>query len=341
MPSAGIYDCEGQYPTADEISFFRDVDPAGFILFARHCETRDQVKRHTDALKEAVGRDDVLILIDQEGGRVSRMVPPEFPAHEPMAVFGNLWKLDPKTAREAARLNSFLLGTMVSSVGVNVNCVPMLDVPHKDADKTVIGDRAIASHPDQIAELGAAVMEGLIEGGALPVIKHLPGHGRALVDSHHALPVVHASKSDLQEIDFLPFKANASALIGMTAHIVYTALDEEKCATMSPTIIRDVIRGEIGFDGFLLSDDVKMKALGGPLALRATESLKAGCDTALFCNFTMDEKIAAAANTPTLAKDALRRYNTAISALPKTSNESDVGRAYKELAMMVKPGLMA
>ena len=339
MPSAAIYDCEGALPSAEETAFFRDVDPAGFILFARHCETPDAVRRHTDALKEAVGREDVLILIDQEGGRVARMRPPHFPEHAPMATFGRLWRLDPAVAREAARLNAYLLGRMTASLGVNVNCVPMLDVPQKDSDGIVIGDRAIASHPEQIAALGAEVIAGLIEGGALPVIKHLPGHGRALVDSHHALPEVVASKADLQSTDFPPFKANADALIGMTAHIVYTSYDAERCATMSPVIIEEVIRGEIGFDGLLLSDDVKMKALTGPLETRAAESLTAGCDAALLCNFSMAEKRDAANHIGDLEGAALARYKKALAALPARlaagATEDDYGR----LATLMKPGL--
>ncbi|MEO0400420.1 MAG: beta-N-acetylhexosaminidase [Pseudomonadota bacterium] len=341
MPSAAIYDCEGALPTDEERAFFRDVDPAGFILFARHCETSEQIVRHTDALKEAVGREDVLILVDQEGGRVARLQPPAFPAHQPMAVFGKMWRLDPARARKAARLNAYLLGRMTASLGINVNCVPMLDVPQIDSDPVVIGDRVIASHPEQIAALGAEVIAGLMEGGALPVIKHLPGHGRSLVDSHHDLPEVTASQRDLQATDFPPFKANADALIGMTAHIVYTAYDKTRCATMSPTVIKDVIRGKIGFDGLLLSDDVKMKALQGPLELRAKESLEAGCDAALLCNFTMAEKRDAAPHVPALEGAALARYKMALAALPARPEADDLSDEYAQLADLMKPGLVA
>ncbi|MBI1365910.1 MAG: beta-hexosaminidase, partial [Alphaproteobacteria bacterium] len=186
MPSAAIYDCEGARLSKEERAFFRDADPWGFILFARHCETAEAVRAHCAELREAVGRD-APILIDQEGGRVARLKPPAFRSHPAPATLGRLWKLDPSAAREAARLDGFLLGRLVADLGITIDCAPMLDVPQKDSDAQVIGDRALAGHADQIAVLGREMMDGVIEGGALPVIKHLPGHGRALVDSHHAL----------------------------------------------------------------------------------------------------------------------------------------------------------
>ena len=337
MPSAAIYDCEGARLSADERAFFRDADPWGFIVFARHCESADALRAHCDELRDCVGRADAPILIDQEGGRVARLKPPVFPAHKPMAVFGALWKLDPKKAREAARLNAFLLGRMVSSLGVNVDCVPMLDVPQPDASD-IVGDRAIATHADQIAVLGRDVMEGLMEGGALPVIKHMPGHGRALADSHLELPRVIASKKDLRDVDFVPFKALNDAPMGMSAHIVYEAYDPDRPATLSPIVIEEVIRGEIGFDGLLISDDLKMKALGGPLGARAGAALDAGCDIALCCNYSLEDKIAAAKSAKPLAGKSAERAKAALARL-KPASSVEVEAGYERLAALIKPAL--
>lgn len=336
MPSAAIYDCEGAMPTADEKAFFKEADPLGFILFARHCESLEATQALCAELREIVGRD-ALILIDQEGGRVTRMKAPTFPAHPPMAIFGRLWKLDPKKAVEAARLNAELLGRMVRSAGVTVDCVPMLDVPQLDADPVVIGDRALATHTDQIIALGRAVMDGVTAGGALPVIKHMPGHGRALCDSHHELPTVVARKDELRMVDFAPFKALNDAALGMTGHVVYDAFDTDHCATMSKTMISEVIRGEIGFDGLLMSDDLKMKALGGALSARAGDCLEAGCDIALCCNFELSEKIDTAKKVVPLAGKPLSRATRAINAVPATQSDVDVEDRYRELASLIKP----
>lgn len=335
MPSATIFDCEGPRLSKDERAFFRDADPWGFILFARHCETPEAAAAHCAELKDCVGRD-APILIDQEGGRVARMKPPAFPAHPAPAIFGALWKLDPKMAREAARLNAFLLARMVSAAGVAIDCVPMLDVPQADSDKVVIGDRALALHAATIAALGREVLEGVLEGGALPVIKHLPGHGRSLVDSHHALPRVGASKADLRAYDFAPFKALADAPIGMTAHIIYEAYDAERPATLSPVIIKGVIRGEIGFDGLLLSDDLKMQALGGPLGSRAGAALDAGCDIALCCNYGLADKVAAAKSARRLDGRALARADAALARRGQVDH-ADVEERYRRLAALLAP----
>lgn len=335
MPSAAIYDCEGARLTGEERAFFRDADPFGFIVFARHCQSADELRAHCDELREAVGRD-APIFIDQEGGRVARMKPPVFPAHPAPAIFGELWRLDPAKAKEAARLNAFLLGRMVSDLGVTVDCVPMLDVPQADADPQVIGDRALAKHADTIAALGREIMEGLIEGGALPVIKHLPGHGRALCDSHHDLPRVGARKEDLRAVDFAPFRALKDAPMGMTAHIVYEAYDDARPATLSPVVIADVIRGEIGFDGLLISDDLKMKALGGPLVSRAGAAIAAGCDIALCCNYSLAEKIEAAKTVPALSGDAARRAEAAL-AVRRPAEKTETKEAYDRLAALLRP----
>ncbi|MEK7265544.1 MAG: glycoside hydrolase family 3 N-terminal domain-containing protein [Pseudomonadota bacterium] len=339
MPRALILDCEGARPTADEKALYRDADPWGFILFARHCPSADDVAALCAELRESVGRD-APILIDQEGGRVVRMKPPVFPEHPSPATFGRLWKLDPKKAVEAARLNAMLLGRMCSGLGVNINCAPMLDVPQQDSDKVVIGDRAIATHVDQVIALGRAVMEGLIDGGVLPVIKHMPGHGRATIDSHYGLPHIVASKRDLRETDFPPFRALSDAPIGMTAHIVYEAYDRDQCGTMSRTIIDDVIRGEIGFDGLLVTDDLKMKALGGPVGERVTRSLAAGADIACCCNFSLAEMVEAADAAPLLSGKSLERAQKALAAAPKPALRADSLRDYERLAGLIKPALV-
>lgn len=335
MPIAAIFDCEGTRLSDDERAFFRDADPWGFILFARHCESPEAVRAHCDELRDCVGRADAPILIDQEGGRVARLKPPVWPEHPPMAAFGELWKLDPAAAREAARLNAFLLARMISGLGVNVDCLPMIDVPQIDSHE-IIGDRAIARHADQIAALGREVMDGLTAGGALPVIKHIPGHGRARADSHLELPRVSASKKDLREVDFAPFRALSDAPMAMTAHIVYEAYDPENPATLSPTVIDDVIRGEIGFEGLLLSDDLKMKALGGPLDARARAALRAGCDIALCCNYSLEEKIASAKAVSRLEGRAGERAGAALSRL-KPAEAGDIEAGYQRLSALLRP----
>ncbi|WP_411818697.1 beta-N-acetylhexosaminidase [Hyphococcus sp. DH-69] len=339
MPTAAIFDCEGARLSPEERAFFREVDPWGFIVFARHCESADQLRAHCDELRECVGRDDAPILIDQEGGRVARMKPPVFPQHPAPATFGELHRLDPIKAAEAAKLNGYLLGRLVSDCGVTVNCVPMLDVPQMDADPVVIGDRALAKHQDTIIQLAKAQVEGLKEGGALPVIKHLPGHGRALCDSHHDLPNVCARKDDLREVDFRPFRAFSDARMGMTAHIVFEAYDKERPATLSPVIVEDVIRGEIGFDGLLMTDDLKMKALGGAIADRIFGAYAAGCDIALNCNFSMEEKRESAKALKSLSGKAETRAKAALGDLRKV-DRSDTAEAYEWLNALLKPVLV-
>lgn len=336
MTSASIFDCEGPRMSAEEKAFFRDVDPWGFIVFGRHCQSADELRAHCDELRESVGREDAPILIDQEGGRVARMAPPVFPKHPAPAVFGELWRLNPQKAKEAARLNAYLLGRMVSDCGVTVNCVPMLDVPQPDANPAVIGDRAYAKHQDIIAALGAEVMAGSIEGGALPVIKHMPGHGRALCDSHHELPRVCASKEDLLAVDFAPFKALKSAGLGMTGHVIYEAYDDARCATLSPVIIEEIIRGEIGFDGLLMTDDMKMKALDGPLDQRMRGVFDAGCDIALCCNYSMDEKKLTEKALKPLTGKAEQRATAALGEL-KPVDRPDTAPLYERLEALLKP----
>lgn len=335
MVSAVVFDTEGPRLNADEKAFFKEVDPWGFIVFARHCSSAEELRAHCDELRDCVGRE-ASILIDQEGGRVARMKPPVFPSHVAPAVLGKLYRLDREKAIEASRLNAWLLGRMVSACGVTINCIPMLDVPQPDADPAVIGDRAYAKHPDSIAELARAAMDGLQAGGARPVIKHLPGHGRALCDSHHEMPVVCARRKDLQAVDFAPFKALNDCAMGMTGHVVYEAYDKDRPATLSPTVISAVIRGEIGFNGLLFSDDLKMNALGGAMDARVRDSLNAGCDIALCCNFDMEQKAEAMKGAQALAGEAAVRGEMALSQ-PLRHETGDEEKEYRRLDTLLKP----
>src|SRR5436305_841263 len=279
---AAIYAPEGFELTADERSFFRDADPAGFILFKRNCDNQEQLLRLTDSLRALSGRDDLPILIDQEGGRVARMKPPEWPAFPAAEAFARLYLAAPSSAIEAARSNARAIGLMIRSAGLNVDALPLLDVRQEGASD-IIGDRALGSEPMQVAALGRAVLDGLASAGVVGIVKHMPGHGRALVDSHKELPIVTATAEEL-EIDLEPFGRLASAPMGMMAHVVYTAWDSERPASQSPVVIRDIIRQRIGFDGFLMSDDSNMNALTGTQAERAAACVAAGCDVALPCN---------------------------------------------------------
>ena len=308
---AAIYGLDGLALTAGERGFFRDADAAGFILFKRNCETRDQLLRLTDSLREIGGRDDVPILIDQEGGRVARMRPPEWPAFPAAERFATLYRTAPSSAIEAVRSNARALALMLRSVGVNVNALPLLDVRQEGASN-IIGDRALGSEPMQVAALGRAVLDGMASAGVVGIVKHMPGHGRALVDSHKELPVVHASADEL-ETDLEPFERLSAAPMGMTAHVVYTAWDPDYPASMSPIVIRDIIRERIGFDGFLMSDDIGMEALQGDFASRAAGVVAAGCDVALHCSGKMDEMVAVASAVPALSSEGEARLARAMA----------------------------
>ncbi len=331
-----ILDCEGARPTPDERALFRDADPWGFILFARHCQSAEDVRAICAELRDCVGRN-APVFVDQEGGRVARMKAPVFPAHPPMGAFGALWREDPERAKAAARLNARLIGRLVSDLGADVDCVPMLDVRQPAADKDVIGDRALAGDAGAVAALGRAVIEGLMEGGALPVIKHMPGHGRATVDSHHHLPRVDASREKLRAVDFAPFRALNDAPIGMTAHVIYEAYDPDRCGTLSPVIVGEVIRGEIGFDGLLVSDDLKMKALGGPVGERVSACLDAGVDIACCCNFSFEQMVEAVEAARPLTGKALARAEAALARRPSSVLRADTGPDYERLAALLAP----
>ena len=304
--SAAIYGCAGPSLTEAERSFFRDADPFGFIVFARNIVSPEQLQQLTAELRDSVGRADAPGLVDQEGGRVARLKPPHWRAAAPAARFGQLASRDRNAAAEAVRLNARLLALEMRAVGIDVDCAPVLDLRLPGAHD-VIGDRAFGADPEIVALLGRAMIDGFLEAGVMPVAKHIPGHGRAGVDSHHSLPRVSTARAELEETDFRAFRLCSDAPWAMTAHVVYAAIDESAPATTSARLIDEVIRGSIGFDGLLLSDDLSMQALSGTLGARAAASLAAGCDVALHCNGKMDEMVAVAATVGRLSAAAERR----------------------------------
>ncbi len=326
--SACILGCSGAVLSPAERAFFGAVRPWGFILFARNIETPDQVRALVSALRESVGRPDAPILIDQEGGRVQRLGPPHWRRYPPGRAYGQLAANDPLLQREITRLGARLLAHDLAALGINVDCVPVLDVPDPEGH-AVIGDRAYGETPDQVAVLGRAACEGLIAGGVLPVIKHIPGHGRARADSHLELPVVDAGWDDLDARDFAPFKALSDMPMAMTAHVIYAAVDHKRPATTSSKVMKTVIREAIGFGGLVMSDDLSMKALAGDFRQRARAALRAGCDVVLHCNGDMAEMKAVAAGTGALKGRAGRRAEAALARVARTPEPFDVaaGRA--------------
>jgi len=310
---ACILGCSGAALSGAERGFFRAADPWGFILFRRNVESPDQVRRLVEALRASVGRSDAPVLIDQEGGRVQRLRPPHWPAYPPSGAYGEIPSAE---RREMVWLGARLIAHDLHALGVTVDCLPVLDVPAPDAHE-VIGDRAYAREPAEVARLGRAAAEGLIAGDVLPVIKHIPGHGRARVDSHKRLPAVDASLAELEARDFAPFRALADMPMAMTAHVVYRALDRARPATTSPLVIADIIRGAIGFQGLLISDDLSMNALKGGLGERTRAALAAGCDVALHCNGDAEEMASVVDAAPTLAGEALARAKAALARLPR------------------------
>ena len=302
-----MFGCSGLELTAQERAFFSDVDPLGFILFQRNCDTPDQVRALVDALRDAVGRTDAPVMIDQEGGRVARLKPPHWPEFPAAKAFADLYVENPDHGVEVSTLGGRLIAHELADLGITIDCAPVLDVPQPGADP-IIGDRAFGADVATISVLAKAFMSGLMKGGVAPIIKHIPGHGRALVDSHKDLPVVDASREDLQNTDFAPFRALHMAAWAMTAHVVYSSLDPEHPATLSASVIAEVIRKQIGFQGVLVSDDLSMKALSGGFADRARAALHAGCDVALHCNGEMDEMVQVAQGASQMTRAAWSRY---------------------------------
>tara|TARA_R110002124_G_C8972158_1_gene515260 strand:- start:2776 stop:3801 length:1026 start_codon:yes stop_codon:yes gene_type:complete len=331
--SAFISGCEGLILTASERQFLSDANPWGFILFGRNIESPDQVARLVASFRDCVGRHDAPVLIDQEGGRVQRLKPPLWSAYPPGAMFGRLEQADPEKGCRAAMLGGLLIGTDLLRLGINVDCLPVLDVPVSDTTKA-IGDRAYADNPEVVSRLGAAAAQGLISAGVLPVIKHLPGHGRAVVDSHLELPRVAADLAALSGHDFAAFRPLAGFPLGMTAHVVYEAVDPDNPATLSAAVIETVIRQQIGFQGLLMSDDISMGALQSAMPQRVASAISAGCDVVLHCNGLMDEMQDVAANVPALDGLALARANAALAAR-KTPVTLDEAAVRAELASLL------
>jgi beta-N-acetylhexosaminidase len=311
-PKAFITGLSGPKLNADERAFIAGERPWGFILFKRNIETPSQVARLVDELKKCAGRGDVPVLIDQEGGRVQRLGPPHWPAYPPGALFGRLYDLDPALGLAAARLSARLIAADLWELGINVDCLPLADVPVAGAD-AIIGDRAYGTEPGKVAAIARAVTEGLEQGGILPVLKHIPGHGRANADSHLRLPTVDTLPKELEGTDFAAFQPLADLPMAMTAHVVFSALDPVHPATTSATIVQQVIRGVIGFQGLLMSDDVSMNALSGSIEERTRAIFSAGCDIVLHCNGNFEEMREVAAETPELSGKALQRAEQALA----------------------------
>jgi beta-N-acetylhexosaminidase len=305
-----IFGLSGPSLTDDERAFFREAEPLGYILFKRNCVDPAQMRALTDDLRDLSGRGDLPILIDQEGGRVARMQPPVWPAFPTGAAFDALYERAPISAIEAARANGQALAAILREAGVTVDCAPLLDVA-VEGGTPAIGDRAFGRDPMRVAALGRALLDGLARGGVVGVVKHMPGHGRAMVDSHLELPRVTAGAEAL-EVDLLPFQRLHDAPMGMTAHIVFEAWDAELPATLSPTVIRDVIRGRIGFDGLLFTDDIDMKALSGTAGEKAERALAAGCDVVLDCWARMPEMVEIASRIPDAPAMCLERLARAM-----------------------------
>ncbi|MDJ0276696.1 beta-N-acetylhexosaminidase [Sphingomonas sp. 2R-10] len=312
-----IFGLSGPTLTADEAALFRTADPLGYILFGRNCVDREQMRALTDTLRDLSGRADLPILIDQEGGRVSRMKPPVWPDFPAPAAFARLYDRAPSSAIAAAKANAQALGMMLAEVGVSVDALPLLDVAQPDTTGA-IGDRSFGADPMQVAALGRATLDGLAAAGVVGIVKHMPGHGRATVDSHLELPRVTAS-ADALEQDIAPFATLSAAPMGMTAHLVFDAWDAERPATLSPTVIREIIRGRIGFNGLLMTDDIDMKALSGTPADKASAAIAAGCDVVLDCWARLDEMHAIAGRLDEIAPASRARLDRAMAAVGTVS----------------------
>jgi beta-N-acetylhexosaminidase len=334
MLSAFITGLAGTELSPREAALLREARPCGVILFARNVESPGQVRRLTDAVKAAIAADDMLVLIDQEGGRVQRLKPPHWRTLPPAAAYGRVYRDDPDAALRSAGLAARLTAADLAALGINTDCAPVLDVPVAGSHD-IIGDRAYGAGPKQVAALGRAVAEGFMAGGVLPVIKHIPGHGRATKDSHHDLPVVTAARADLENSDFAAFRALADMPAAMTAHVVFTAVDADQPASTSARVTADIIRGAIGFDGLLMSDDLGMRALTGTIAERASAVLAAGSDVALLCSGDGAETASVAAVTPPLQEAAAARFARACAVF-RQQEAFDVAEAEASLAQLLR-----
>ena len=318
--------------SANERAFLREAEPWGLIIFRRNIKTPDQLSALVRDFRDFVGRE-APVLVDQEGGRVQRLGPPHWPAYPPGARYGELYDRDPASGLTAARLGAHLIASDLRALGIDTDCLPLADVPVRGSDN-VIGDRAYGTEPAKVAAIAGAVAEGLLAGGVLPVLKHIPGHGRATADSHHRLPVVDTDRATLEATDFAAFRPLAGLPLGMTAHVVFSAIDPVQPATTSVTIVDQVIRGFIGFRGLLMSDDVSMGALSGSIAERSRAALAAGCDVVLHCNGDLGEMMQVAGAVPALAGEAERRAEAALArrAAPEEFDVAEARRMFNALA---------
>jgi beta-N-acetylhexosaminidase len=332
MTRAFITGLSGLAITANERAFLHEAQPWGLIIFKRNVSDQKQVSELTNSFRDVIGWS-APILVDQEGGRVQRLGPPHWPAYPAGAVYGALYDRNPVGALAVCRLAGRLIGNDLNVLGLDVDCLPLADVLSGGADP-VIGDRAYGSEPGKVAAIAAAIAEGLLAGGVLPVVKHLPGHGRATVDSHYKLPVVDTDRATLEATDFAAFRPLAGLPLGMTAHVVFSAIDPDAPATTSVTMVREVIRRFIGFRGLLMSDDVSMKALSGTIAERSRAAFAAGCDVVLHCNGDLAEMTQVAGHAPTLVGEAAQRAEAAL-AHRKAPEEFDVEAARKMFTQMV------
>jgi beta-N-acetylhexosaminidase len=326
MPKAFICGVAGERLSDEEQRFVRAAEPAGLILFARNCAAADQIQELVADFKAAAGRDDLLVLVDQEGGRVQRLKPPVGRLLPPASALGAPYAAAPRDACRAAFLISRLVASELIALGINVNCAPVLDLYFPGAHE-VIGSRSYGAEPGRVIALGRAVADGLLAGGVVPVVKHVPGHGRAKADSHVDLPVLSTSRTELEATDFAPFAALCDLPAAMTAHVVFTAIDEDAPASVSATVTREIIRGHIGFDGLLMSDDLSMRALKGPLRERTRAVIAAGSDLALHCNGDLAEMRQVAEAAPVLAGRARARFERALALTGRAAEPFDQGEA--------------
>ena len=317
-----IFGIAGAELTADERAFFADADPAGYILFARNCIGSDQLRALTESLRELHGRDRLMISIDQEGGRVVRMRPPEWHGYPAGSAFDELYRIAPASAIEAARVNAHAMALELAAHGISVNYHAPFDVRRPET-VDAIGDRALGSDPMQVAALGRAVLDGMMRGGVVGCLKHMPGHGRAVVDSHKEMPIVHAGEEELTE-DIAPFRALSDHPLGMTCHLMFPVWDEVNPATQSPTIIQDIIREQIGFEGLLLTDDIDMEALAGTVPERSERSLAAGCDITLNCWAKIEDMVGIVERNPSLSEAAATRLDRVHAAMPASGDPAQI-----------------
>ncbi len=335
MTAAAIYTCAGLTLTNDERAFFKDADPFGFILFADNIDTPDQIRALTASMRETVGSDDAPILIDQEGGRVARLTPPHWRSAPPAKVFGDLALRDMDAAQRAAEINARLIAAELYDLGIDVDCAPVLDLSIPAAHD-VIGDRSFGGDPDLVITIARAFADGLMAGGVLPMIKHVPGHGRAMADSHKELPAVDLPRAELEATDFAPFKGLSDMPLAMTAHILFPHIDPERPATVSSLIIEEIVRGYIGFEGLIVSDDVTMAALSGTDRERAEQTREAGCDIVLHCFADLPQMQEIAKGSGELSQESASRFENARERISDDPLALDTAALSAELDELLK-----